>query len=289
MEYVDGVPITTYCTSHTLSLDQKLDLFLQICDAVQYAHRNLTIHRDLKPGNILVTEPGAVKLLDFGIAKLIDADSRPVDEAAMTAAMTAAILTPEYTSPEQIRRQPVTTSADVFALGILLYEITTGVHPFRGPFRGEDRLPHEVMRAICDDDPPAPSTAALRDGKQLRGELDAITLTALRKEPAWRYPSVEQLAEDIGRYRRGWPVLARGNGLSYRLRKFARRQWVPLTAAALLMLLLVAGILSTRREARIAGEARDAADRSRAQAENERAAADREKAYRRRSGSRRCH
>jgi serine/threonine protein kinase len=200
MEYVDGVPITTYCESHALSVDRKLDLFLQICDAVQYAHRSLTIHRDLKPGNILVTQAGAVKLLDFGIAKLIDVESPLPDEAALT----AAILTPQYTSPEQIRREPVTTSADVFALGILLYEITTGEHPFRR----KGSLPHEVMRAICEDDPPAPSTVAPRDSKRLRGELDAIALTALRKQTAWRYPSVEQLAEDVGRYRRGWPVLA---------------------------------------------------------------------------------
>lgn len=269
MEYVDGVPITTYCDSHGLSVDRKLDLFLQICDAVQYAHRSLTIHRDLKPGNILVTEAGAVKLLDFGIAKLIDAEAPFPDEAALT----AAILTPQYTSPEQIRREPVTTSADVFALGILLYEITTGEHPFRR----KDTLPHEVMRAICEDDPPAPSTVAPRDSKHLRGELDAIVLTALRKQAAWRYPSVEQLADDVGRYRRGWPVLAKGNSASYRLRKFARRQWLPLTAATLLMFLLIAGIVSTKREARIADDARQTAEHLRAQAEQERATADRER------------
>lgn len=269
MEYVDGVPITTYCQSHALSVDQKLDLFLQICDAVQYAHRSLTVHRDLKPGNILVTEAGAVKLLDFGIAKLIDAESPPPVEAANT----AAILTPEYTSPEQIRREPITTSADVFALGILLYEITTGEHPFRR----KGSLPHEVMRAICEDDPPAPSTVSPRASRYLRGELDAIVLTALRKQTAWRYPSVEQFADDVGRYRRGWPVFAKGNGVSYRLRKFVRRQWLPLTAATLLMFLLVAGILSTKRQARIADDARRNAEHLRAQAERERATADRER------------
>ncbi|MDE3168331.1 MAG: protein kinase [Acidobacteriota bacterium] len=269
MEYVDGVPITAYCDSHGLSVDRKLDLFLQICDAVQHAHRSLTIHRDLKPGNILVTEAGAVKLLDFGIAKLIDAESPLPDEAALT----AAILTPRYTSPEQVRREPVTTSADVFALGILLYEITTGVHPFGR----KDTLPHEVMRAICEDDPPAPSTVAPRDSRHLRGELDAIVLTALRKQAAWRYPSVEQLADDVGRYRRGWPVLAKGNSASYRLRKFARRQWLPLTAATLLLFLLIAGIVSTKRQARIADDARQSAEHLRAQAEQERASADRER------------
>ena len=276
MEYVDGVPVTTYCRSHDLNVDRKLDLFLQICDAVQYAHRSLTVHRDLKPGNILVTEAGAVKLLDFGIAKLIDAESQLPDEAAAT----AAILTPEYTSPEQIRREPITTSADVFSLGILLYEIITGEHPFRR----KDSLPHEVMRAICEDDPPAPSAVARRGSRRLRGELDAIALTALRKQSAWRYPSVEQLADDVGRYRRGWPVLAKGNGVSYRLRKFAHRQWLPLTAATLLMFLLVAGIVSTKRQARIADDARRNAEYLRAQAERERATADRERAVAEQTG-----
>ncbi|HEY3836878.1 MAG TPA: protein kinase [Bryobacteraceae bacterium] len=269
MEYVDGVPITAYCRSNDLAIHQKLDLFLQICDAVQYAHRNLTVHRDLKPGNILVTEGGAIKLLDFGIAKLLDSDSLRRDDTAIT----AAILTPEYTSPEQIRRETVTTSTDIFQLGILLYEMLTGQHPFRG----KDRLPHEVMRAICEDDPPAPGTIAQRDARQIRGELDAIVLTSLRKQPEWRYPSVEQMAEDITRYRQGWPVVARGNSLSYRLRKFVRRQWLPLAAAVALVLLLLAGIFSTLRQARIAEDARQAAELSRAQAEQALATAERER------------
>jgi eukaryotic-like serine/threonine-protein kinase len=240
MEFVDGIPITAYCRTHNLRIRQRLDLFLQICDAVDHAHRHLTVHRDLKPSNILVTEAGAVKLLDFGIAKLVDPD--PV-----AGAETIALLTPEYTSPEQIRRQPITTSTDIFALGILLYEILTGEHPFRK----KDQLPHEVMHAIVEDDPP-PS--------HLNTELDAIVLTALRKEPSWRYPSVAQLADDIGRYKRGWPVLAKGNGAAYRLGKFARRQWLPLTAAALLILVLLAGIFATRRQAQAAEEARARAD-----------------------------
>ena len=192
MEFVDGIPITEYCRVHNLSIRQRLDLFLQICDAVEHAHRHLTVHRDLKPSNILVTEAGAVKLLDFGIAKLLEPDSP-------AGAETVALLTPEYTSPEQIRKEPITTSTDIFALGILLYEILAGEHPFRK----SGQLPHEVMRAIVEDDPP-PS--------RLDSELDAIVLTALHKQPSWRYPSVAQLADDIGRYMRGWPVLAKGNG-----------------------------------------------------------------------------
>ena len=267
MEYVAGVPITAYCEAHGLTIDQKLELFLQICEAVRHAHRNLTVHRDLKPGNILVTSAGAVKLLDFGIAKLLQRDEDQTSEP------TAAILTPEYASPEQIRREPITTATDVFALGILLYEMLSGAHPFRA----KGSLPHEAMRAICEDDPAPMSQVAQRAAKQLRGELDTIVLTALRKQPLWRYPSVEQLADDIGRYRRGWPVLAKGDGIAYRFRKFARRQWLPLTAAAVVMLLLALGILATTRQTRLAEQAREAADRARIQAERQRGIAEQQR------------
>lgn len=259
MEYVDGLPITNYAETHGLTVAQRLDLFLQACDAVQYAHRNLTVHRDLKPSNILVTGAGAVKLLDFGIAKLMEAGSAATGEAPAT----EALLTPSYSSPEQIRREPVSTSGDVFQLGILLYEMLAGVHPFE---MGE-RLPHEVMRAICESDPPAPSAVARQNAGQIRGDLDAIVSTALRKQPSWRYPSVEQLADDIGRHRRGWPVLAKGNSLSYRFRKFARRQWLPLASTAAVMFLLASGILLTTRQAHLA-------DLARKQAEQEREVAD---------------
>ena len=242
MEFVNGITITAYCKLHKLSIRRRLDLFLQICDAVEHAHRHLTVHRDLKPSNILVTEAGAVKLLDFGIAKLLNPD-------LSSGAETVALLTPEYASPEQIRRQPITTSTDIFALGILLYEILRGEHPFRK----KGQLAHEVMRAIVEDDPPPP---------HLGSELDAILLTALQKQPSWRYPSVAQLADDIGRYKRGWPVVAKGSGAAYRLGKFARRQWLPLTAAALLIAVLLAGIFATRRQAQVAEQARMIADQA---------------------------
>ena len=270
MEYVDGVPVTAYCEDHALSIDRRLDLFLQICDAIQHAHRNLTVHRDLKPGNVLVTAAGAVKLLDFGIAKLIEQPQDPLPDMPAS----AVILTPEYSSPEQIQRKPVTTATDVFALGILLYELLSGRHPFRR----KDRLPHEVMRAICEEDPPPPSAVARGQANQLRGDLDAITGTALRKQPAWRYPSVEQLAEDVRRFRCGLPILAKGNRRWYRVQKFVRRQWMPLAAAALLILSLTAGMVATTYQARRADQARAAAESERARAEAERADADRQRA-----------
>jgi len=265
MEYIGGMPITKYCEANRLSTDARLDLFLQTCDAVQHAHRNLTVHRDLKPGNVLVTEAGAVKLLDFGIAKLMS----PPRELPADAPPTAVMLTPEYSSPEQIRGEPITTATDVFALGILLYELITGEHPFRR----NSHLPHEFMRAICDDEPPAPSSVATSHRRQLRGDLDAIALTALRKQPAWRYPSVEQLADDVRRHRRGWPILAKGNRPWYRLRKFARRHWLPMAAAALVVLSLAAGVVAATYEARRANQARAIAEVERAHAQQSQQAA----------------
>ena len=265
MELVDGIPITRYAETHGLTVAQRLDLFLQVCNAVQYAHRNLTVHRDLKPSNILVTAAGAVKLLDFGVAKLIETEAGGAEGAA-----TEALLTPAYTSPEQIRREPASTSGDIFQLGILLYELLAGRHPFQKP----GSLPHQVMRAICEDDPPPPSAVAAKDARRLRGELDAIVLTALRKEPSWRYASVEQMAGDVACYRSGWPVKARGSSAAYRLKKFARRQWLPLGAAGLLLVSLAGGMLATAYQAHRADLARASADRARAQAERQRALAE---------------
>ncbi|HLK20266.1 MAG TPA: hypothetical protein VKT81_15020, partial [Bryobacteraceae bacterium] len=171
---------------------------------------------------------------------------------------------------EQIRKEPATTATDVFQLGILLYELLAGVHPFQS---AQD-LPHQMMRAICDEEPPPPSTVAHKDSKQLRGDLDTIVLNALHKEPIRRYLTVEQLAADIERYRRGWPVLARGNSASYRLKKFVRRQWLPLAAGAVVLLSLTAGLLATRYQAQKAELARAAAERARNQAEQERIVAE---------------
>ena len=262
MEYVDGVPITQYAEAHGLKTAQRLGLFLQVCDAVQCAHRNLTVHRDLKPGNILVTSAGAVKLLDFGVAKLLETGAAGAD-APLTEVL---LLTPAYSSPEQIRHEPVSTSSDIFQLGILLYELLTGKHPFQG----RSNLPHETMRAICEDDPRPPSSVAGKDSRQIRGDVDAIVLTALRKQPSWRYASADQMADDIGRYLQGWPVAAKGNSLGYRLRKFVRRQWLPLAGTVAVMMLLIAGILVATRQAHLADIARRQAERERTEADTQR-------------------
>ena len=215
MEYVDGLPITEYAETHRLKLAQRLGLFLQVCDAVQCAHRNLTVHRDLKPGNILVTTAGAVKLLDFGVAKLIENDEPGGGAAApLTDAL---LLTPAYSSPEQIRREPVSTSSDIFQLGILLYQLLTGRHPFETG----GRLPHQTMRAICEDDPSALSSVAGKDAGHIFGAIwtRLCSTACCASNLRGRYASADQLADDIGRYLQGWPVAAKGNGFGYRLRE----------------------------------------------------------------------
>jgi len=255
MEYVDGEPIDQFCQRQDLDLVRRLRLFREVCGAVAHAHRNLVVHRDLKPGNILVTADGAVKLLDFGIAKLL-----PGGETDETLPLTLAgrlLLTPLFASPEQVRGEPVTTATDVYALGLLLFRLLVGAHPYR--FATES--PVEVVRVICDQPPPRPSVAAsagtaglglpaLR--RRLRGDLDNIVLKALRKEPERRYASVEALAEDLRRYLEQLPVRARPDTPGYRAAKFARRHRLGLAAAALIAASLLGGLLATARQARIA-------------------------------------
>ena len=231
MELIEGIPVDEYCNLHSLSIRQRLEIFRQVCSAVQYAHQRLVIHRDIKPGNILVTSAGTPKLLDFGIAKIFDPTN--ASEATMLHP-----LTPEYASPEQIRGEPITTASDVYSLGVVLYRLLTG----ESPYRIETRSPAELARAITDTEPLRPSTVVARSEsastspsfsnregsraklrRRLLGDLDNIALMALRKEAQRRYGSVEQLAEDIRRYLEGLPVVARRGSWSYRAGKFVRR------------------------------------------------------------------
>ncbi|MFN8004222.1 MAG: protein kinase [Acidobacteriota bacterium] len=258
MEYIDGVPLTQYCVAHALSLAARLRLFQIVCDAVAYAHRHNVVHRDLKPGNIFVTEDGTVKLLDFGIAKVLAAgDNRDTSLLTRTGMR---LMTPQYASPEQAREDVITPAADIYSLGVLLYELLTGAPPYE--FAHQTVL--EMARIICEEDPPLPSVklAELRgeDGhaqvRQLQGDLDNIVMLAMRKEATERYVSASALADDIQRYLTGEPVKARPTALRQRAGKWFKRRRVRVLAVALLLLLFTASgtnlwqLLTARERAR---------------------------------------
>ena len=243
MEYVEGLPITEYCDSRGASIEDRCRLLLPVCDALRHAHRNLVVHRDLKPSNILVTAEGIPKLLDFGIAKLLEPEPAAGHQ---TATMFPRPLTPDYASPEQILGRPVTTATDVYLLGGVLFQLLTG----RKPHQITGYTPEEMERSVCQTPIPKPSQAKPEARRKLQGDLDNIVLRATHSEPENRYSSVEQVAEDLERYLSHRPVLARPDSLRYRAGKWVRR--APLTAAALALVILstVAGVASTLYQAR---------------------------------------
>lgn len=239
MELVGGRPLDRYCDDQRLSVGGRLRIFLTVVEAVQHAHRSLVIHRDLKPSNILVTADGTPKLIDFGIARFVSDGARAADAA--TTRLVARWMTPEYAAPEQILGKRTTTATDVYQLGVILYELLTGVHPLP---REAAESPYLSGKAICETEPQRPSLA-VADARQLRntlhGDLDAIVLRALQKDPARRYGSADGLARDIRRYLAGEPVEAREGTLPYRIRKLVARNRLPVATAAAAVLLLVAG------------------------------------------------
>jgi len=281
LEYIEGTTITRYCDEHKLNTLERLKLFLQVCAAVQFAHQNLIVHRDLKPSNIIVTKDGTPKLLDFGIAKLLSVDSALVETETI-----GRLFTPEYASPEQLRGLPITTTSDVYSLGVVLYELLSGHRPFSHASRSAE----EIARMITTSEPLKPSVVITRheatphtdDGhhsltpegisrtregnvdklrRRLVGDLDNILLKALRKEPERRYASVQDLSADLQRHLTGLPVLAREDTFAYRAGKFIQRNKASVAAAAVVAITLISATVVTTWQATVAKRERAKAER----------------------------
>lgn len=275
MELIDGLPITDYCDKHKMSVDARLNIFRTVCSAVHYAHQHLVIHRDIKPTNILITSDGAPKLLDFGIAKILDPSSLP-ENMTMTA-VGLWMMTPEYASPEQLRGEAITTATDIYSLGLVLYELLTGRRAYRFP----SRMPHEIARVVLESEPEKPSMAIRRaenaaeerqektapipelissrraDSPEklrrlLSGDLDNIVLKAIRKDARERYNSADQLSEDIRRHLEALPILARKSTVTYRCRKYVLRHKLGVGATAFVALALLSATTVALNQARIA-------------------------------------
>jgi non-specific serine/threonine protein kinase/serine/threonine-protein kinase len=268
MEYVEGKPIDAYCEDGALSLADRLRLMMRVCAAVHFAHQRLVIHRDIKPTNILVDAGGQPKLLDFGIATILEPAGAAQDQLTHTGCF---VVTPDYASPEQVRGELVTTASDVYALGVVLYRLLSG----KAPYHVGSRSPQEIVRAVCETNPVPPSEAvladitaeapdrqaALRRARALRGDLDTIVSMAMHKDPARRYASPARLADDLRRHLEGRPVHARPDTPSYRMAKFVRRNRAGVALAAALVLATIAGTISTVWQAREATRQRAIAEK----------------------------
>ncbi len=263
MEFVEGLPIDRYCESHHLSLTERLKLFQKVCSAVQYAHQNLVVHRDIKPSNILIGTNGEPKLLDFGIARLMTAEFS-AEEIELNRGE-AQPMTLRYASPEQVRDEPITTESDIYSMGVLLYELVAGEHPFQEALTGRK----EIEQAILTQEPEKPSAVVMRRAKaqpqdkklqrasvklcrQLQGDMDPILITALAKQPRGRYPSAESFSMDITRYLNGFPVSPRRDEVAYRARKFVRRHAFSVVAAVVVLVALIASTVVAWRSANTA-------------------------------------
>ncbi|MBL1214961.1 MAG: serine/threonine protein kinase [Ignavibacteriae bacterium] len=272
MEYIDGSTITDYCSEKNLSITERLKLFVTVGNAVQYAHQNLVVHRDIKPGNILVNKAGRPKLLDFGVAKLLDANLEPGEDGLTKTGMWH--LTPEYASPEQIKGEPVTTSSDIYSLGVLLYQILTG----HQPYKFKSTSPLEISKTILTENILKPSEAIKnidvlhqksqvisetvkaenkKLAKQLKGDLDNIVLKTMHKDPAQRYISVQAFVDDINRYLKGLPVNARKDTVSYRASKFIQRHKVGFALFLIVNLMIIGSVAAIIHQANVAARERD--------------------------------
>lgn len=281
MEFIDGIPITEYCNQNNLNINQRLKLFRDVCSAVQYAHQNLVVHRDIKPGNILVTNDGHPKLLDFGIAKLLDENILENEEGLTRTGIWH--LTPEYASPEQIKGEQITTASDIYSLGVMLYQILTEEQPYKitnnspsaiskiitdeNIIKPSDRIRKTISRSAGSDsnDPVSLENENKQDEKRqklfhrLRGDLDNIVLKAMHKDPARRYVSVEQFSEDIRRHLVGLPVIAQKDTAGYRISKFVQRHKKGVVVSSAFLLFMIISLIAIIWQANIAAKERDKA------------------------------